>query len=99
MSSATASPVSHNPGPLNLNYDSEDDMQIDSDADHSNPKEPDADADGESVDEDVSPPPIVMPVDSHVAALSLSHRHSDSVCVLTIFSMFIISLFVIIAGC
>ncbi|KAG6920300.1 hypothetical protein DXG01_005069 [Tephrocybe rancida] len=58
MSSSSASPVSHQPGQLNINYDSDDDMQVDSDVDRT--REPDADADGESVDEDASPVPIIV---------------------------------------
>jgi len=62
MASTTPSPVSHLPGPLNINYDSDDDMHVDSDNDHHsiNIKEHDPDADGESVDDDASPPPSTL---------------------------------------
>ncbi|KAG6903097.1 hypothetical protein C0995_006284 [Termitomyces sp. Mi166 len=61
MSSSSASPVSQQPGHLNLNYDSDDDMQVDSDNDHAtNSREPDVDADGESVDDDASSPPMTV---------------------------------------
>lgn len=78
MASTTPSPVSHIPGPLNLNYDSDDGMQVDSDSDHPNIhiKEPDLDADGESVDEDASPPPSTV----NAAGPSLSHQLGNSVC-------------------
>jgi hypothetical protein len=76
MASTTPSPVSHLPGPLNINYDSDDDMEVDSDdARHNtNIKETDPDADGESVDDDASPPPSTV----NIAGPSLSH-HVNSV--------------------
>jgi len=78
MASTTPSPVSHLPGPLNINYDSDDDMHVDSDNDHHsiNIKEHDPDADGESVDDDASPPPSTI----NIAGPSLSHQHVTSVC-------------------
>ncbi|GLB37603.1 putative DUF4208 [Lyophyllum shimeji] len=75
MSSSASSPVSHQPGQLNLNYDSDDDMQVDSENENShNTKEPDADADGESIDDDASPPP---PMNIH-SAYSPPRHHGDS---------------------
>lgn len=78
MASTTPSPVSHLPGPLNINYDSDEDMQVDSETDHPNinTKEPDLDADGESVDDDASPPPSTV----NIAGPSLSHQLGNSVC-------------------
>jgi chromodomain-helicase-DNA-binding protein 1 len=78
MASTTPSPVSHLPGPLNINYDSDDDdMQVDSDdaRRNTNFKETDPDADGESVDDDASPPPSTV----NIAGPSLSHHHIHSV--------------------
>jgi chromodomain-helicase-DNA-binding protein 1 len=77
MASTTPSPVSHIPGPLNINYDSDDDMQVDSESDrlHPNIKEPDPDADGESDDDNASPPPSTI----NIAGPSLSHRLDNSV--------------------
>ncbi|KAF5380499.1 hypothetical protein D9615_004578 [Tricholomella constricta] len=79
MSSSTSSPVSVQPGQLNLNYDSDDDMQVDSENDHSNnPKEPDADADGESIDEDASPPPPNPHMNAHTGYSILQQQHVES---------------------
>ncbi|KAG6833521.1 hypothetical protein H0H87_005172 [Tephrocybe sp. NHM501043] len=81
MSSSSASPVSHQPGQLGINYDSDDDMQVDSDQDHrANSREPDVDADGESVDEDASSPPLnvyTFPQQHHVESDAEDSGYDD----------------------
>ncbi|KAG5648598.1 hypothetical protein DXG03_003209 [Asterophora parasitica] len=76
MSSTSASPVSPQPGHLNIHYDSDDDMQVDSDNDHSNHREPDVDADGESIDDDASPPPPAL--NTHAGYSVHQHHQVES---------------------